>query len=108
MNRFRRLILLAALAAVVAGAQDNLDKLYAVIRAGDLPGLRSLLDHGVSPNSADSRGVTPLMNSAAVGSLESMQLLVERGAEVNTQNAFGSTALERCDFSWAMARTSTK
>jgi ankyrin repeat protein len=88
-----RLTLLVALGAAVAGAQDNSETLYAMIRAGDLPGLKTVLDQGATPNAADSRGVTPLMNAAAIGSLETMKLLVERGAEVNAQNTFGSTAL---------------
>ncbi len=93
MLRLRILTLLAALGAAVACAQDDSGKLYATIRAGDVPALKTLFDRGISPNAADSRGVTPLMNAAALGSLESMRLLVNRGADVNAQNAFGSTAL---------------
>jgi ankyrin repeat protein len=93
MFRLRMVTLVAALGTAVACAQDNSEKLYETIRAGDLPALKTLLDQGVSPNEADSRGVTPLMNAAAIGSLESMQLLVKRGADVNAQNAFGSTVL---------------
>ncbi len=97
MLRLRTLTLLAALGTAVAGAQENSDRLYAAIRAGDdspeaLKDLQSSI-RAAGPNEADSQGVTPLMNAAAIGSLDAMKLLIERGAEVNAQNAFGSTAL---------------
>jgi ankyrin repeat protein len=85
--------LLAVLAAAVASAQDNPEKLYVAIRANNMAGLKALLGRGVNANETGSQGVTPLMNAAAIGSLEAMKLLVERGAEVNAENAFGSTAL---------------
>ena len=56
-------------------------------------GLKTLLDQGISPNTPDSRQITPLMYAAEVGSLEAMTALVDHGAVVNAQNAFGSTAL---------------
>src|SRR5579863_4351460 len=93
MLRLRMVILLPMLAAAVASAQDNPEKLYVAIRANHMAGLKALLGRGVNANEADSRGVTPLMNAAAIGSLEAMKLLVERGADVNAENAFGSTAL---------------
>ena len=33
------------------------------------------------------------MYAAEIGSLDAMRLLIDRGADVNAQNAFGSTAL---------------
>jgi ankyrin repeat protein len=93
MFGLRIVTFLAALGMAAASSLDDSERLYATIRAGDLAGLNALLDQGASPNTVDSRDVTPLMNAAAIGSLESMKLLVERGAEVNAQNAFGSTAL---------------
>jgi ankyrin repeat protein len=38
-------------------------------------------------------GNTPLMNAAVVGSADAMAYLVRAGADVNAQNAFGTTAL---------------
>ena len=70
MLRFRTIAILVALASFSASAQENPDKLYSVLRAGDLSGLKALLDEGISPNVPDSRGVTPLMNAAAVGSID--------------------------------------
>lgn len=74
-------------------ADDAFGKLYAAIRANDLPGLKTLLASGISPNTADSRQITPLMAAAEAGSVEAMRLLIARGADVNAQNAVGSTAL---------------
>ncbi len=94
MNRFATLtMILMVVAGAAAGAQDNSEKFYSAIRAGDLDGLKSLLKHRVLPNGVDRQGVTPLMNAAAVGSIEAMKALIEGGAEVNLQNDFGSTAL---------------
>jgi ankyrin repeat protein len=91
--RTLRLIAVAMLAALTAGAQDASEKLYSAIRANDLPGLKALLDQGVSADTAGARDVTPLMAAAEAGSAEAMKLLLDRGAAVNAQNGFGSTAL---------------
>jgi ankyrin repeat protein len=76
-----------------AAAESDSAKLYAVIRAGDLAGLKTLLDQGISPNTADDRQITPLMMAAETGSVTTMRILIEHGADINAENAFGSTAL---------------
>ena len=81
-----------ALFAMAALAQDP-EKFYSAIRDNNLPQLKALFDQKASANVADNRGITPLMYAAEVGSAEAMRVLIDRGAEVNTQNAFGSTAL---------------
>src|SRR6185369_2026333 len=79
---------------VRAASTDNPgDAFYAAIRANDLSRLRALLPHRTSANFKDGRGLTPLMYAAAVGSPEAMKLLLDKGADPNVQNAFGSTAL---------------
>ncbi len=80
-------------ASLPARAAGDADRLYSAIRANDLQALAALLDQGVSPNAADSRQITPLMAAAEAGSVEAMQLLLARGADVNAQNTAGSTAL---------------
>jgi ankyrin repeat protein len=80
-------------ASFPAGAQENHQKFYSAIRADDLEGLKALLDQGLSADTPDSRGITPLMYAAQIGSADAMRLLIARGAAVNAQNAFGSTAL---------------
>jgi len=66
---------------------------YQAIRANDLSRLRSLVTSRTEANAADPLGETLLMSAAAAGSLDAMKFLVEQGADVNAQNAFGSTAL---------------
>ena len=84
----------------VAGASTSLaadgnlsDDFYNAIRANDLARLQALVGGGADVNSRDSRGETPLMYAAAVGSVEAMKFLVGKGAEVNAQTELGSTAL---------------
>jgi ankyrin repeat protein len=51
---------------------------------GRLEAARLLLDAGADPSRAGGDGVTPLMYAAATGQLEVLQLLLERGAAVDT------------------------
>jgi ankyrin repeat protein len=87
----RKACVLAAI-AIAAMAQDA-DKFYSAIRENNLTELKALLGQGSGAAVADRRGITPLMYAAEAGSLDAMRLLVDHGAEVNAQNAFGSTAL---------------
>ena len=82
----------AAVGSIIAAPTD-VDKLYSVRRAGDSSGLKKFLEHGISPNTTDSRQITPLMYTAGISSVEAMHILLDHSAEVNAQNAFGSTAL---------------
>jgi ankyrin repeat protein len=86
-----------------AGESDS-EKLYAAIRAGDLSGLKMLLDEGISPNARDSRDITPLMYAAEIGSVAEMRLLIGHDADVNARNAFGATALMWSAFDVQKAR----
>ena len=84
-------------AAAVVSAQDGVstgDSFYAAIRDNDLARLQALLKGGADPNVADARGgATPLMYAAAVGSVESMKMLLDQGAKVNGANSGGATPL---------------
>ncbi|HEX5226834.1 MAG TPA: ankyrin repeat domain-containing protein [Bryobacteraceae bacterium] len=89
-------VLLVAMIAVGAFAQTSehaSENLYSAIRENNLTHLKTLLDQKGAANVADSRGITPLMYAAEVGSPDAMRLLIDRGADVNAQNDFGSTAL---------------
>jgi ankyrin repeat protein len=62
------------------------------IRNDNLRSLRSMAV-GTAVNTADSHGTTPLMDAAAFGSTDAVQLLLDRGADPNAKNAFAATAL---------------
>jgi len=69
---------LAALwfALTLQAADTDSDKVYPVIRAGDLGGLKVILDQGIGANTVDSRQITPLMYAAIVGSADAMRILI--------------------------------
>ena len=94
----------AALAVAVVGlclapgkalqsAAPQSDDVYAAVRANNLARLRTLITSPADANARDEQGDAPLLYAAAVGSLEAMKLLLDKGADVNAQNAFGTTAL---------------
>jgi uncharacterized protein len=78
-------------------------------KAGDLPAMRLLLDHGADPTLTPTRsGITPLMAAAGLGTaeqdttgryktqaqaIEAIELLLERGADVNSAATDGRTAV---------------
>jgi len=52
----------------------------------NLEAVRMLLDLGLDPNSANQEGRTPLMGAALKGRTEVIQLLVDRGARLDTRD----------------------
>lgn len=69
------------------------DSAYAAIRENDLPRFRMLVSSAADASAKDEQADTPLHYAAGAGSLDAMKFLVEKGADVNAQNAFGSTPL---------------
>jgi ankyrin repeat protein len=89
-----RFALLALTIAALCHAADN-SPFYLPIRNNDLPALGKLIrDPG--PKARDGHGNSPLMYSAALGSLESMRLLLDAGADPNAANDFAATPLMWC------------
>src|SRR5580765_8492138 len=85
---------LALTLTVLSAAAEN-SPFYLPIRNNDLPALRKLIGDSGS-KARDSRGNSPLMYSAALGSLESMRLLLDAGADPNAANDFAATPLMWC------------
>ena len=56
--------------------------------------VKALLDRGANPNAADSTGNTPLFGAVAKGFNTVVQLLVDKGADVNVVNKRGQTLLK--------------
>ena len=93
-RRFPLVAVLAAMLGVTATSQENSgEAFYAAIRANDLPRLNGILTAGANVNAKDERGITPLMYTAWVGSVDAMTRLLDRGADPNLSNSSGSTAL---------------
>jgi len=89
----------AAMAPVVAwdaekDSEKDAEKFYSAIRENNLTQLKALLEGPTAKADVpDNHGITPLMYAAEIGSLDAMRVLIDRGADVNAQNDFGSTAL---------------
>lgn len=89
-----KVALLVLTVAALSQAAEN-SPFYLPIRNDDLPALRKLIvDPG--PTARDARGNSPLMYAAALGSLESMRLLLDAGADANAANDFAATPLMWC------------
>lgn len=71
--------------------------LHHAIELGNAHFVKILLDFGADPNLVTRQGESPLQEAiwANMG-LETVQLLVERGAQVNHATSFGDTALMCC------------
>src|SRR5262249_2157150 len=82
----------ASLAGTCAES-DLSERFYDAIRRDDRAEVAKLLRSGGSANIKDSRGGTPLMYAAAVGSEPMMRQLIESGADINAKNSFGAAAL---------------
>src|SRR3954447_16077615 len=69
------LVLTAVIIGTLSSAADT-SPFYVPIRNNDLATLRKLI-RNPGPKTADARGNSPLMYSAALGSVESMRLLLD-------------------------------
>ena len=81
-----------AVRAKSAGDADS-RQLWRAIETGDLNELRKILGRGVSINSTDENGVTPLLHAACYDRIEVIRTLIECGADVNAVRTDGFTAL---------------
>ena len=68
-------------------------RLHAEAWAGDVAGVREVLDGEFNVNWADSIGETALFGAVACARTEVVLLLIERGADVNHRNSDGWTSL---------------
>jgi ankyrin repeat protein len=76
-----------------AGSAATPEEVFRAIRDNDLATLKQLVSKKEDAGLADSRGTTPLHYAAALGSVESVKLLIEAGADVQARNAMDATPL---------------
>jgi uncharacterized protein len=85
------LLLLSGLVVGVVAqtrSSDSHDQLFAAIRSGDTARVAVLLQSGADVNAKDRRGgATPLMHAAAIGSLDTVRLLLNKGADVKARSS---------------------
>lgn len=80
--------------APAPSAQPDADRMYDAIRRGDVAAVRTMIDAGVDVNLVERRGgATPLLHAAALGSLDTLRLLLDKGANANAKTYGGMTAL---------------
>jgi ankyrin repeat protein len=78
------------------GAMKPVDILFAASATGDLPAVRKVLDDGLDINSASGKpgdNKTALVVAAGADQLQTVRLLVEKGAQLNPQKTGPSPAL---------------
>ena len=69
------------------------DELFRLVKRGDAEGLRAALAAGGDPKVRDRFGVSLLYRAAAKGAEDCVELLLERGAEVDRSSDAGNTPL---------------
>src|SRR5258705_4672766 len=74
-------------------AAPQSDEVYAAVRSNDLARVKTLVGSSAEANAKDEQGDSPLLYAAAVGSADALKYLLDKGADVNVQDGFGSTAL---------------
>lgn len=67
--------------------------IYKLAEKGDLDGVRSQVNRGVSINKVDHYGNSALMSAGRWGREDVVLFLLKKGANINAQNNFGYTAL---------------
>src|SRR5262249_13760791 len=87
-----RYLLYLVLGAGVLGAADGDTRFFQAIRDGDIAFLKESINRN-NIETRDRRSATLLMHAAAFGNLETLRLLIDRGANVNAKNDFDATAL---------------
>jgi peptidoglycan/LPS O-acetylase OafA/YrhL len=80
-------------------AANDASNIWAAARASDVAAIERHLASGVAVDAVDpERGGTPLLWAAVTGRAEAIELLIQRGADVNAVDRDGGTALHAAAF----------
>ncbi|HEV8273404.1 MAG TPA: ankyrin repeat domain-containing protein [Chitinophagaceae bacterium] len=74
-------------------AQSPPPKIFEAVKNNNIKEVKSLLEQKTDPNSVDEDGDQLLMCAALYSSIECMQLLIEKGSNVNAKNKLDETVL---------------
>jgi len=88
-------LLITTIAAVVLVATGLAGPIHDAVMNGNIDEVQWQLDAGIDPNLKNSKGATPLHYAASEGHNDIVELLIERGANVNaTDRGKGGTPLD--------------
>ena len=93
MRKLSLTIILFIVCTYILNAQTPPSKIFEAVKNNNIKEVRSLLDQGTDPNSADEDGDHLLMYAVLYSSVDCMQLLIEKGSNVNAKNKIDETAL---------------
>ena len=92
-DRAAALAMIAAHADVNTPEVDGTTPLHWAVHRDDAELVQRLVRSGARAEVRNNYGVTPLAEAALVGNVAVLKLLLEAGADVNSTNADGQTAL---------------
>ncbi|HWN89043.1 MAG TPA: ankyrin repeat domain-containing protein, partial [Chitinophagaceae bacterium] len=93
MLKFSLTLILSVCSFCILNAQTSSSKIFEAVKNNNIKEVKSLLDQKADPNSVDEDGDHLLMYAALYSSVECMQLLIEKGSNVNAKNNLDETAL---------------
>jgi ankyrin repeat protein len=93
MHKLSLVIILSFGCFCTINSQTPASKIFTAVKNNNIKEVKSLLEEGVNPNSFDEDGDHLLMYAALYSSVDCMQLLLEKGSDVNAKNKIDETAL---------------
>lgn len=88
-----RMLLFLFFAGPLFAAEPSTEPLFDAIRGGDAGSVKRALASGIKANARDGEGIPALMMAALFARADVLQLLIDRGANVNAATSNGDTAL---------------
>ena len=93
MRKLALIVFLSISSISALNAQPSFSNIFEAVKNNDLKEVKSLLEKGIDPNVADEDGDLLLMYATMYSSIDCMELLIEKGGNVNAKNKIDETAL---------------